>query len=190
MSASTAQGVMVVRRAVTFALLVGTIAAAPFAVASVAFAQSAAATAAPKAGEPTRVPAFEYLGTLRAETGSRTAVENGPQGTRTIVTLVSGRFEGPRLKASLQAPAADWVSNRSDGSVKLDVRFTLKTDDGAAILVTYNGIGEPTATGLSLRSAPLFETGDARYAWLTRVQAVGVGQRVGTTITYDIYALR
>ena len=41
-----------------------------------------------------------------------------------------------------------------------------------------------------LRSAPLFETGDARYAWLTRVQAVGVGQRVGTTITYDIYALR
>ena len=104
--------------------------------------------------------------------------------------LVSGRFEGPRVKASLEAPAADWVSNRGDGTVKLDVRFTLRTDDGAAILVTYNGIGEPTATGLSLRSAPLFETGDARYAWLTRLQAIGVGQRVGTTITYDIYALR
>jgi len=70
------------------------------------------------------------------------------------------------------------------------VRFTLRTDDGAVILVTYNGIGQPTETGLSLRSAPLFETGDARYAWLTRLQAVGVGQRVGTSISYDIYAMR
>jgi hypothetical protein len=137
-----------------------------------------------------QAPSFEFLGTLRAETGSRTVLEKGPQGTRTIVSLVSGRFEGPRMKASLEAPAADWVSNRADGSVKLDVRFTLRTDDGAAILVTYNGIGEPIATGLSLRSAPLFETGDSRYAWLTRVQAVGVGKREGTTITYDIYALR
>jgi hypothetical protein len=137
-----------------------------------------------------QAPVFEYLGTLRAETGGRTVLEKGPQGTRTIVQLVSGRFEGPRMKASLEPPAADWVSNRADGSVKLDVRFTLRTDDGAAILVTYNGIGVPTDTGLSLRSAPLFETGDSRYAWLTRVQAVGVGKREGTTITYDIYALR
>jgi hypothetical protein len=152
--------------------------------------RTAAAQAASGTGESARTPAFEYLGTLRAETGSRTVLENGPQGTRTIVQLVSGRFEGPRLRASLQAPAADWVSNRADGSVKLDVRFTLRTDDGAAILVTYNGIGQPTDAGLSLRSAPLFETGDARYAWLTRLQAVGVGQRVGTSITYDIYALK
>ena len=178
------------RTRITFALVIGAIAAAPFAVARGASAQTAPVTAAPKAGEPTRTPAVDYLGTLRAETGSRTAVENGPQGTRTIVTLVSGRFEGPRLRASLEAPAADWVSNRSDGTVKLDVRFTLRTDDGVAILVTYNGIGQPTDTGLSLYSAPLFETGDARYAWLTRLQAIGVGQRVGTSITYDIYALR
>ena len=56
-------------------------------------------------------PAFEYLGTLRAETGTRTVVENGPQGTRTIVQLVGGRFEGPRVKASVQAPAGDWITN-------------------------------------------------------------------------------
>jgi len=175
---------------IMFALALGTIAVAPLTAVRTASAQAAAAPAAPTAGEQTRAPAFEYLGTLRAETGSRTVVENGPQGTRTIVQLVSGRFEGPRLKASLQAPAADWVTNRADGTVKLDVRFTLRTDDGAVILVTYNGIGQPTDTGLSLRSAPLFETGDARYVWLTRLQAVGVGQRVGTSISYDIYALR
>jgi hypothetical protein len=58
------------------------------------------------------------------------------------------------------------------------------------ILVTYNGIGQTTNAAASLRIAPLFETGDARYAWLTRLQAVGVGERVGTTVKYDIYALK
>ena len=101
-------------------------------------------------------PAFEYLGRLRADIGTRTVVENGPQGTRTIVQILGGRFEGPRVKASVQTPAGDWITNRADGSYRLDVRLTLKTDDGALILVTYNGIGQTTPTGASLRAAPLF----------------------------------
>jgi hypothetical protein len=151
------------------------------------------ATVAPRAQgatEEPRSPAFEYLGTLRAETGTRTVVENGPQGTRTIVQVVGGRFEGPHLKASVQTPAGDWITNRVDGSYRLDVRLTLKTDDGALILVTYNGIGQTTNAGASLRIAPLFETGDSRYVWLTRLQAVGVGERIGAAVKYDIYALK
>jgi hypothetical protein len=153
-------------------------------------ARSATASSAQKAADSPPAPGFEYLGTLRAETGTRTVIENGPQGTRTIVQVVGGRFEGPRLKASLQTPAGDWITNRADGSYRLDVRLTLKTDDGALILVTYNGIGQTTNAGASLRIAPLFETGDSRYTWLTRLQAVGVGERVGTAVTYNIYALK
>lgn len=143
-----------------------------------------------KAADSPHAPSFEYLGTLHAETGTRTVIENAPQGTRTVVQITGGRFEGPRLKASLQTPAGDWITNRADGSYRLDVRLTLKTDDGALILVTYNGIGQTTTAGASLRIAPLFETGDSRYSWLTRLQAVGVGQRVGTAVTYDFYALK
>jgi hypothetical protein len=151
---------------------------------------SASASKADTAIGALPAPAFEYLGTLHAETGARTVVENGPQGTRTIVQIVGGRFEGPRVKASVQTPSGDWITNRADGSYRLDVRLTLKTDDGALLLVTYNGIGHTTETGASLRAAPLFETGDSRYTWLTRLQAVAVGERVGTTLTYDIYALK
>ncbi|HEX4642437.1 MAG TPA: DUF3237 domain-containing protein [Candidatus Acidoferrales bacterium] len=140
--------------------------------------------------EPPRAPAFEYLGKLRADISSRTVVEKGPQGTRTIAQIAGGRFEGPRLKATVLTPAGDWITNRADGSYRLDVRLTLKTDDGALILVTYNGIGQTTATGASLRAAPLFETGDSRYAWLTRLQAVAVGERTGSAIAYDVYALQ
>ena len=147
-------------------------------------------TRAPAAAAP-RAPGFEYLGRLQAELGTRTVIENGPQGTRTIVQVLGGRFEGPRLKASVQTPAGDWITNRTDGTYRLDVRLTLKTDDGALILVTYNGIGQTTDAGASLRIAPLFETGDSRYTWLTRLQAVGLGERVGTSaVTYDIYALK
>src|SRR4029077_6346641 len=83
---------------------------------------TAAASRAQRATEPPRAPAFEYLGTLRAETGTRTVVETGPQGTRTLVQVVGGRFEGPRVKASVQMPAGDWITTRTDGSYWLDVR--------------------------------------------------------------------
>ena len=142
------------------------------------------------AAQTPRAPEFEYLGTLRVELGTRTVLENGPQGTRTIVQIVSGRFEGPRVKASVQTPSGDWITNRADGTYHLDVRLTLKTDDGALILVTYNGIGHATSAGASLRAAPLFETGDSRYTWLTGLQAVALGERVGTALTYDFYALK
>ena len=70
---------------------------------------STLASRAAKSTEPSRAPVFEYLGRLRAEIGTRTVVENGPQGTRTIVQIVGGRFEGPRVKASVQTPAGDWI---------------------------------------------------------------------------------
>ena len=179
------------RLATVLPIGLGLAASVPFALAEPS--TSGPATAAPHAHSATeglRSPGFEYLGTLRAETGTRTVIENGPQGTRTIVQVVGGRFEGPRLKASVQTPAGDWITNRADGSYRLDVRLTLKTDDGALILVTYNGIGQTTNAGASLRIAPLFETGDSRYVWLTRLQAVGVGERIGTTVKYAIFALK
>jgi len=146
---------------------------------------------AQKAAEPAaRPPAFEHLGTLRVETGTRNVVENGPQGTRTVVQVVGGRFEGPRLNASVQTPSGDWITNRPDGSYRMDARVLLKTDDGALIVMTYNGIGQTTSTGALLRGAPLFETGDSRYLWLTRLQAFSVGERIGTAVKYDVYALK
>ena len=157
---------------------------------TLALIASASVAAAQKAPAAPPAPGFEYLGSMQVQTGTRTVIESGPQGTRTIVQINGGRFEGPRLKASVQIPAGDWITNRADGSYKLDVRLTLRTDDGALILVTYNGVGQTTPAGASLRAAPLFETGDQRYAWLTRLQTVAVGERVGTDVKYDVYALK
>lgn len=83
----------------------------------------------------------------------------------------------------------DWVTVRADGSMKLDVQLTLETEDGAHILVTYHGIGVRQADGtVQVHPAPLFEKGDGRYAWLNRVQAVGIGRTVEGGVMYDVYA--
>jgi Protein of unknown function (DUF3237) len=132
----------------------------------------------------------EFLFRFEADLGSRDTINDAPHGTRAIVNVTGGRFEGPRLKGTLGVPTGDWVTVRGDGSFKLDARVTLRTDDGALILMTYNGIGIFTEAGSSNRTAPLFETGDPRYVWLNRVQAVGVGERRGgSLVAYDVYAL-
>ena len=42
---------------------------------------------------------------------------------------------------------------------------------------------------LQLRTAPLFEAGDERYAWLNTVQAVGIGTSKSGSVSYQVYAL-
>ena len=133
----------------------------------------------------------EHLFTLTATVGRATSIKSGPMGTRLIVPVLSGAFEGQKLRGEIvDTPAGDWVYSRADGSIKLDVRMTLLTDDGAAILMTYSGIGVPEEGGMALRTAPQFETGDGRYCWLNNVQAVGIGTFARGTVTHDIHALR
>ena len=92
-----------------------------------------------------------------------------------LVDVTSVEVEGEGIRVSLAAnDAADWLTVGADGSVgAVDVRLTLKTDDGAFIYVEYGGRADLTS-GL-IATAPTFQTGDARYAWLNRIQAVGAG---------------
>ncbi|WP_322796338.1 DUF3237 domain-containing protein [Tepidiforma sp.] len=134
----------------------------------------------------------EYLFTMTANVAPPTVIQGGPQGSRMIVSVPGGTFEGPKLKGTVVPHSGgDWVTLRPDGSMKLDVRLTLLTEDGAAILVTYTGIGARTAEGgTKVYSTPQFETGAEKYAWLNSVQAVGIGSTTPGGVTYEVYALR
>lgn len=134
----------------------------------------------------------EFLFTLTAELGdaSHAMIRNGPAGTRFIVPVSGGHFEGPRLKGTIVPPGGDWVQSRPDRSARLDVRLQLVTDDGTPILMTYQGIGMPGEDGSTdIRTAPTFEAPEGDHAWLNTVQAVGIGSASGASVTYRIYAL-
>ena len=126
----------------------------------------------------------EHLFTLVARVSRAATIANGPAGTRIIVTCTGGEFEGPVLTGTVEAPSGDWVRLAADGAMRLDVRLLLRTDDGAAILMTYSGIS--TDGGAPIRAAALFETGDERYAWLNAVQAVAIGRSGDGQVTYDV----
>ena len=135
--------------------------------------------------ERTTIP-VELLFHLEVDLGTRDTISDA----RVVVNVDGGRFEGPRLRGTVDGPAGDWLTLRGDGSAKLDLRATLRTDDGGLILMTFLGIAIITVDGSQARAAPLFETGDPRYAWLNRVQAVLIGGRRGLSRgVYNCYAL-
>lgn len=99
-------------------------------------------------------------------------------------------IDGDRLKAKLKGrAAADWLQISPEGYGTLDVKVTLETHDGALIYVTYSGRLQ-FDTG-AVYATPLFHTGDERYMWLNRIQAVAKGTfGAPGTLVYDMYELR
>jgi hypothetical protein len=134
-------------------------------------------------------------------------IVGSPLGANRTVTVISGgQFAGPRLCGEVLAGGADWVRVRHDGNLVIDVRATLRTEGGGLIEMTYGGrlISPPAVRaelydparnpGLdpavySLRTNPLFETGDAGLLWLNDVVAVGYGRFVQGGVRYTVFAI-
>ncbi len=125
------------------------------------------------------------------------AVGNGPAGPRSVGAIEAASFAGDRFRATLAGPAAaDWMV-RGGAIGIIDVRMTVLTDDGALIYIQYGGrlnLSNPAA-GIVAYVAPVFETGDERYAWLNAVQAVGKGRLTlkdggAARIDYEFFEVR
>ena len=124
-----------------------------------------------------------------------------PLGVRRVIPITGGRFRGERLSGRVLAGGADWQLIRSDGVAELDARYALETADGALIYVRNRGYrhgprevlarlaaGENVDPGLYyMRTTPLFETGDERYAWLNRIVAVATAARRTAAVELEVY---
>jgi hypothetical protein len=122
------------------------------------------------------------LMTLRVTVAPPYGIGAVPHGTRRTVSITGGDFEGPRLRGSVSpGGSADWLLLRADGVLELDLRATLRTDDGALISMRSFGI-HMTFTGVRddanqyFRTLPRFETAAPKYAYLNRLLAVGMGE--------------
>lgn len=129
------------------------------------------------------------LGTMVVQLGDTIDVGEGPKGTRFVADVLTVNLTGERIKAELATnDAADWLTVSDSGKLgALDVRLTLKTDDGAFIYVEYCGRMD-MAAGI-IATAPTFQTGAAQYSWLNRIQAVAAGSvdRETGILTYSLY---
>jgi hypothetical protein len=137
-----------------------------------------------------------HLLTLTLDVAFANMLDIGPTaaGRRRIAPVSGGTFEGERLRGVVLPDGADWVINRADGVMLIDVRLALQTDDNASIYLRYTGNlratpdamkrfnrGEPLKEDeYKLRTIPVFETGAEKYVWLNDMVCVGIGQRLPT----------
>jgi len=129
----------------------------------------------------------EFLFHIHATLDAPAVIANGPHGTRVIVGINGGTVKGPKVNGTIAHLGADWLTLRADGTAQLDVRALVNTDDGATIHMHYKGVMAPGADGPRIITAPLFEAGDERYAWLNGVQAVAIGAPGANAVDYDVY---
>ena len=129
------------------------------------------------------------LGQMDVQLGERVDVGDGPKGHRVIIDVLSVKLIGDKINAELAAnDGADWLTVSDNGTLgALDVRLTLKTNDGALIYVEYCGRMD-IASGV-IAVAPTFQTGAPQYSWINRIQAVAAGAVNFETrkLTYTLY---
>jgi hypothetical protein len=124
-----------------------------------------------------------------------------PGAYRRVGVVTGGSFEGERLSGAVLDGASDWQTVRNDGGTTLNVRLVLKTEDGALIGMTYQGLRHGPADIIAriekgevvdpasyyFRINPLFETEAAKYEWINRVIAVGIGHRFADGPVYSVF---
>lgn len=122
-------------------------------------------------------------------------------GTRMTFIARSGRLDGSRLRGDLLPGGGDWATLGSDGVNRLDVRATIRTDDGVLIHLECRGVVKLPADGRKrlasgarvsfdesyVRTTPRFETADTRYAWLNGLVIVGYNELSPNHIDYRMY---
>jgi len=131
----------------------------------------------------------EFLATWDMVLSVPEMIGTGPHGTRMVIRVLEGRIEGPHFKGQTLPSTSDWLLIRPDGVAELNVRSSMKTDDGDALYMEYRGLmhgtpevmqagfaGKPIApSDLYFRMAAFFETASPKYAWLNRCVTVGNG---------------
>jgi len=162
------------------------------------------ASALPSQAQTTQ-PKFEYLMTYKAILEPAQAIDP----TLLIVNVLPGGWaKGPNINGSFIPPGGDWLRIMPSGVARLDVRATLKTDDGDLIYITYNGIIQHTDTSIAklnkgeaftnkdvayFVTAPTMQTSSKKYDYLNRVQLINkfVEARLGkdgeSYVIYDTF---
>jgi Protein of unknown function (DUF3237) len=141
------------------------------------------------------------LFTMRLDVRGPLIVGATPGAYRRVGVVPGGAFEGDRLSGEVLDGGSDWQTVRGDGATTLDVRLVLSTTDDALICMRYRGVryGPPDVvariekgevvdpTSYYFRINPLFETATAKYDWINRVVAVGIGHRRADGPIYSIF---
>jgi hypothetical protein len=147
-------------------------------------------------------PFLKRVYRLEATLGDPLDLGDVARGHRRIVPLTGGTFTGPELNGTLLPDvSADWQIVLPDGTALGDIRYTLRTDDGALLYVQSRGVrhGSPEvlarlgrgddvdASEYTFRTSTQIETAAADLDWLNKGVFIGVAGRQAERVIYETY---
>jgi Protein of unknown function (DUF3237) len=147
-------------------------------------------------------PSLKRVYRLEATLGEPLDLGDLVQGRRRIVPLTGGTFTGPELNGTLiPGVSADWQIVLPDGTALGDIRYALRTDDGALLYVQSRGVrhgsaevlarlgrGEDVHAGeYTFRTSTQIETASTDLDWLNKGVFVGVAGRQAERVIYETY---
>jgi hypothetical protein len=147
-------------------------------------------------------PFLKRVYRLEATLGDPLDLGDVAQGHRRIVPLTGGTFTGPELNGTLlPGVGADWQIVLPDGTALGDIRYTLRTDDGALLYVQSRGVRHGSAEVLArlgrgddvdaseytFRTSTQIETAAADFDWLNKGVFISVGARQPDRVIYETY---
>jgi len=147
-------------------------------------------------------PRLTHVYRLEAGLGEPLDMGDVSQGHRRIVPQTGGTFTGPELNGELlPGVSADWQTVLPDGTAIGDIRYTLRTDDGALLYVQSRSVrhGSPEVLArlargedvdpseYTFRAATQIETASRELDWLNKGVLISVGARRPGGVIYDTY---
>ena len=146
--------------------------------------------AAQQGGEP-KAPELEYVVRLHVTLDPAFSVGDTGKGSRTVIPITGGTFEGPNIKGEVLPGGADYQM-QYDGRTEIEAIYCIRTDDGVSIHVRNCGIIKMGPEGMYFRCAPKFEAPkDSKYAWMNESLFLcqpGIGPSGG--INLDVWRVK
>jgi len=122
---------------------------------------------------PDDTPELEFVCELRVKCDPAYTVGQTSHGSRVVIPIVGGTFEGPKMKGTVLSGGADYqLVDHANGRNEVEAIYSIKTDDGVfihirncgLIVTSQNADGSPN---FYFRTAPKFEApNDSKYNWL------------------------
>lgn len=113
-------------------------------------------------------PELEFAFEIKCKCDAGYPVGKTSKGTRFIIPIVGGTFEGPSLKGIVLPGGADYqLQDNEHGRTELEAIYSIKTDDGVNIHVRNCGVLVAKDGQFYFRTSPKFEApNDSKYDWL------------------------
>ncbi len=128
-------------------------------------------------------PTTELALELYVAIAPRVEVGESDDGVRQFIPITGGRFSGDGIRGEVMPGGADWQLRRRDGVVEVNALYSIRTDDGAVIVVDNRGIivpPPPAAGGGAaapaagyVRTSPRFHAPQGKYDWLNKTVFIG-----------------